>query len=145
MDLQPYYKLVEEVIQELGVDPANTRGENPGQWDLYKGSAPVMIDIFEHDGYGYFQCLAPISLIPEDRKIEFYEEILETGHKLFGVGFTKFKDKIYLKALRETDNLDKSEIKATMLRVGNYADEYDDYFKNKYFGGGERGERGERS
>ena len=141
MDLQPYYQMVEEVIQELGVNPENTRGEKPGQWDLSKGSAPVMVDVFEYEGRGYFQCLAPVSLIPEDRKTEFYEEVLEIGHKLFGVGFTKFKDKIYIKALRETDNLDKSEIMATFNRVGNYADEYDDYFKNKYFGDGERGER----
>jgi hypothetical protein len=30
MDLQPYYQMVENNIQKLGVDPANCRGENPG-------------------------------------------------------------------------------------------------------------------
>jgi len=137
MDLKPYYEMLESCIQDLGVDPSQTRGEKEGQWDLYKGSAHVMIDIFEHsNGYGYFQCIAPISEIPDERRVEFLEEVLDTAHQLFGAGFTKFKNWIYIKMLRELDGIDKSEITATINRIGNYADDYDDYFKKKYFEGG---------
>lgn len=137
MDLTPYYDMVEACIQDFGVDVAQTRGDKPGQWDLYKGSAHVMIDIFKMDnGWAYFQCLAPIVKIPEDNKIEFYEEILEKNHQLFGVGMTKFKDWVYIKTIREIEGIDKSEINAQIKRIGNYSDELDDFYKNKYGGGG---------
>lgn len=137
MDLQPYFDKLESCLEDLGVDPADARGEEAGQWGLTQGSAQIMIDIFEHtNGEGYFQCIAPVCEIPANNKVEFLEEILETGHQIFGVAFTKFENWIYIKMLRELEGLDKSEITATVNRVANYADEYDDYFRNKYFEGG---------
>jgi len=47
---------------------------------------------------------------------------------------TKYRDGIYVKAIREVNGLDDSEIVSTLNRIGNYADDYDDYFNNKYFG-----------
>jgi len=136
MDLKPYFEMVDAVIKDLGVNPDETRGEKEGQWDLYKGSAHVMIDVFElENGWGYFQCIAPICKIPEANKIEFYEEVLERNHKLFGVGMTKFKDGIYIKTIRELEGLDKTEMTNMINRIGNYADDLDDYFKGKYLGG----------
>ncbi len=135
MELQEIYDLVESCITDLGVDPKNCRTDKPGQWDLFKGSAKVMIDVFTHDnGWSYLQVLAPIAKIPVNQKTEFYEEVLEKNHSLYGVGMTKFKEWIYIKAIREVEGLDKSEVMATLNRVGNYADELDDYYKNKYGG-----------
>ncbi len=133
MELQKYYDMVEACLQDLGIVPEETRSNKPGQWNILKGSAHIMIDIFtmEND-WSYFQCMAPIVKIPDDRKIEFYEEILEKNHQLFGVAMTKFNDFIYIKNIRELENLDKSEIFAQIKRIGIYADELDDYYKNKY-------------
>ena len=133
MELQKYYDMVEASLQDLGLVPEETRGDKPGQWNLLKGSANIMIDIFTmENGWSYFQCIAPIVKIPDDRKIEFYEEILEKNHQLFGVAMTKFKNHIYIKNIRELENINKSEILAQIKRIGNYADEFDDYYKNKY-------------
>jgi hypothetical protein len=49
------------------------------------------------------------------------------------VGFTIFKDKAYIKAIRELEGLDKSEVKATFDRVSIYANDWDDKLKQKYF------------
>jgi hypothetical protein len=125
--------MVENCISSLGVDPAVCRGDQPGQWNMKKGSANVWIDVFIINENGYFQCMAPVSAIPQVQKAEFYEEILETNHKLYGVGMTKFKDWIYVKTIREVEDLSEDEIMAQMNRIGVYADDYDDYFKNKYF------------
>jgi len=141
-DLSIYYQMVEECITQLGIDPSICRSldENnnvkPGQWNLKKGSAPVWVDIFwdEKNGSSYFQVMAPVVEIPTSRLEEFYQEVLETNHNLFGVGFTKFNNWLYVKALRETEGLDMSEITATLNRIGTYADDYDDYFKEKYHG-----------
>lgn len=136
MDLQPYFQMVENCIRKLGVDPSICRGQNPGQWDLKKGSASVWIDVFkrEQDHFGYFQCMAPVVQIPQDNTKEFYEEVLEKNHTLYGTAMTKYKDWIYMKSIRELNGLDEDEMMATLNRVGTYADENDDYFKNKYSG-----------
>lgn len=135
MDLTAYYKMVENCITKIGVDPVKCRGAQEGQWNLKRGSANVWIDIFIINGYGYFQCMGPISPIPQERQVEFYEEVLEINHKLYGVGMTKFKDWIYIKTIRETDGLDENEIMAQINRIGTYADDYDDVFREKYFPG----------
>lgn len=137
MSLTPYYDMVENIIKELGVDPVKCRGEQAGQWNLRKGSADVWIDVFKNDkGHGYFQVIAPVSPIPQANVSDFYAEVLEASHKLYGVGMTKFREWIYVKTIRETDGLDQDEMRAQINRIGFYADDYDDYFKNKYFGGG---------
>jgi hypothetical protein len=138
MELGNYIKMVEKVIASLGVAPETCRGQKEGQWDLKKGSASVWVDVFltETKDYGYFQCMAPISMVPATRKEEFLQEALEINHKLYGVGFTIHKDGLYIKMIRELEGIDESEMLAAFNRIGNYADDYDDYFKNKYFGGG---------
>jgi hypothetical protein len=138
MDLSNVYVLVENCIRKLGIDPANCRGEKPGQWNLTKGSAQVWIDVMEINQNGYLQIMGPISPVPQTRTQEFFQEVLEINHNLYGVGMTKFKDWIYIKTIRETNGLDENEITAQMNRIGVYADDYDDYFKNKYFGGAAR-------
>ncbi len=141
--IQFYYEMVERVITELGVDPKLCRGQNLGQWSMRLGSANVWIDVFQSkdaqgnyiDG-GYLQIMAPIMEIPADRKVEFFQELLEINHKLYGVGFTKFENGIYIKSIRELENLEQSEVMATFRRVGYYSDDYDDMLKSKYAGAG---------
>jgi hypothetical protein len=141
--IQFYYEMVERVITELGVDPKLCRGQNLGQWSMRLGSANVWIDVFQSkdaqgnyiDG-GYLQIMAPIMEIPADRQVEFFRELLEINHKLYGVGFTKFENGIYIKSIRELENLEQSEVMATFRRVGYYSDDYDDMLKSKYAGTG---------
>ncbi len=136
-----YYQMVDAIITKLGVDPASCRGEQPGQWSLKKGSASVWVDVWklENEDYGYIQIMAPICEIPVNGRDVFMTEVLEINHNLYGVGFTKYKEWLYLKGIRELEGLSEEEATAMFNRVGNYADDYDDYFKNKYFGAaGER-------
>ena len=138
--IQHYYNLVEEVIRDLGVDPTTARGDQAGQWNMRLGSAAVWIDVFQSkdaDGklvdYGYMQILAPVCDVPTDRQAEFTLELLQTNHVLYGVAFTIYGNKSYIKSIRELEGLDKSEVRATFDRVGIYADDYDDKLKAKYF------------
>lgn len=146
--IQFYYNLFEEVLVEYKIDPATARGQQPGQWNLKLGSASVWVDIFQSKdtqgnltNYGYIQVMAPVCEVPVNNQHLFTKELLEINHSLYGVGFTIFQDKAYIKAIRELQGLDKSEIKTTLDRVGIYADDYDDKLKAKYFAysGGGRG------
>ena len=70
--------------------------------------------------------------VPADRQLEFFKEVLEINHKLYGVGFTKFENNIYIKSIRELEGLEHSEVLSTVKRIGYYADDYDDMLKAKY-------------
>ena len=52
--------------------------------------------------------------------------------RLFGVGFTLYRETVWLKHIRETENLQESEIMNTVSRVGNYAEQYEEVLKQKY-------------
>jgi hypothetical protein len=126
IDLQPYYDVVESSITDLGVDPVDCRGENPGQWNLRKGETTVWIDLWyiERENRPYFQVMSPIFKIPTDAdtKNRLFEELLSINDTLYGVAFTTYKEWIYIKVIREADGMDKGEAQAMLLRVGNYAD-----------------------
>lgn len=146
--IQHYYNLVEELLTDFKIDPATARGQQPGQWNLKLGSASVWVDVFQSQDAqgnltqgGYLQMMAPVCDVPVNNQHLFTKELLEINHSLYGVSFTIFKDKAYIKSIRELLGLDKSEIRAMFDRVGIYADDYDDKLKTKYFGfsGGGRG------
>jgi len=137
--IQYYFEMIERVINEFGVDPKLCRGQSLGQWSMRIGSASIWIDAFqskdEKGNYidsGYLQVMSPIMAIPTDRQLEFFKEILEINHKLYGVGFTKFENNIYIKSIRELEGLEQSEVLSTFKRIGYYADDYDDMLKAKY-------------
>lgn len=137
--IQHYYSLFEQVLTEYKIDPAMARGQAPGQWNLKLGSASVWVDIFQSKDaqgnlaqYGYLQVLSPVCDVPVNNQHLFTKELLEINHSLYGVAFTIFKDKAYIKSIRELQGLDNSEIKSTLDRVGIYANDWDDKLKAKY-------------
>ena len=137
--IQHYFNLVEEVLTDYKIDPTAARGQGPGQWNLRLGSANVWVDIFQTkdangnlNSYGYMQVMAPICDVPVNNQHIFTKELLEANHSLYGVGFTIFKEKAYIKSIRELQGLDKTEVMSTFDRVGIYADEWDDKLKTKY-------------
>jgi len=133
-NLNHFYTIIERSISNLGVDPLKCRGKNPGSWTLKKGSVQVWVDIWyiEREKRSYFQVMSPVMKIPTEKKTELFLELLQINDRLFGVAFTLYKDNVWLKHIRETENLDESEIMNTLHRVGNYADQYDDVLKQKY-------------
>lgn len=134
MDLGKYYQIVENCIKDLGINPADARGDKPGQWNLRKGSAEVWVDIMylEREQRAYYQVMSPVCPVPETHQLEFFQELLEINHGLFGVSFVKYETWVYIKMIREVDGLDQSEAAAMLHRVGNYADHYDDFLRQKY-------------
>ena len=137
--LQYYFEMVERVISEFKVDPQLCRGQQLGQWSMKIGSASMWIDAFQskdaqgnYIDAGYLQVMSPIMAVPADRQLDFFRELLEINHKLYGVGFTKFENNIYIKSIRELEGLEQSEVLSTFKRIGYYADDYDDMLKAKY-------------
>jgi Putative bacterial sensory transduction regulator len=141
--IEHYYAMVEEVLTSFKIDPTTARADQPGQWNLKLGSASVWVDVFQSKDAqgnliqnGYLQVLAPVCDVPVNNQHLFTKELLEINHSLYGVAFTIFKEKAYIKSIRELQGIESSEIASTFNRVGIYADDWDDRLKTKYFGGG---------
>ena len=47
--IQTFYKLVDDAITDLGLNPDEVRGEQPGQWNLKKGKFDIMVDLWEQE------------------------------------------------------------------------------------------------
>ncbi|MEM7039519.1 MAG: YbjN domain-containing protein, partial [Bacteroidota bacterium] len=123
------------VITELGADAEKCRGNTPGQWVYKDKTAIVYVDAWyiESEKRSYFQAMTPVMRLPtEDKHAEFFKELLELNDKMFDVAFTLFNGFAWIKNIRETEGLDRSEVMATMTRVANYKARYDVRLKEKY-------------
>lgn len=137
VNIQDYYKIVEDAIDELGVDPNSCRDENEqGAWALMRGNQEVWIDCWyiEEEDMVYFQVLAPVFETPDTLPVEFYRDILEINYSLFGVSFGIYKNMLALKVIREANSMDKDDALAMISRIGNYAAEYGPDLSIKYLG-----------
>ena len=133
-DLTKNYEMVEAVINDLGVDAAETRGDKPGVWSLTKGDSKVWLDLWyiATEKRAYFQTLAPVIRVPANAGEELYKYLLAENDKLFGVSFTVYDDWIWMKTIREVEGIDEHEINFMITRVGNYAEKYTKDLREKY-------------
>lgn len=120
-----YYQIVEKAIAKLGLNPERTRKE-VGKWDLRNKTIPIWLDLYydESEKNTYFRVVAPFMEIPEDKNPELAWKLLQLNSLLYGVSFTAHNGRIYIHTIREAEGLDISEAYAMILRVGNYAVQY---------------------
>ncbi|MCA9671566.1 MAG: YbjN domain-containing protein [Myxococcales bacterium] len=141
-NLKATVKMVEQVIREIGLDPADnqlaTEGGGPA-WGLMKGSAEVFI--FINPGNpgepgNFIQVVSPVLKQPEGpQQHALYHRLLTlNARELTGAAFGLKGDTIVLTTDRSTIDLDPSEVKDMILRIGFYADTYDDALVNEFGG-----------
>ncbi len=143
-NLRSAVKMVETVIRELGLDPAEVRLESPSPgirhtWGLAKGSAEVHIAIRETEKQNYLRVWALLVTLPPDptARARLFQRLLEeNATTLSGAAFGLSRDIVLLVAERTTVDLDLSEVRDMVRRVGAYADYYDDLLVTEY--GGQR-------
>lgn len=135
-NLNIFYSIVENALAKIGLAPRVARQKNAGQWTITKGKIPVWIDVFysHQEKRAYFQVTSPVMKMPTTNRSAIAQELLQLNNQLFGVAFCTKKGQIFIKTIREADGLDSNEALSMILRVGNYADQYDDVLKQKYPG-----------
>lgn len=127
MNIAEITPLVEASLAGLKLDPVKCRNEKPGQWSYSQQKSNVWIDVFAFDGNPdkfYIQVMSPLCLVPDKRREEFLLDILDINFKLVGCGIAKRNEWLYVLNLRETANIDQSEIDATLDRVSFYCNDY---------------------
>ncbi|MCC6746485.1 MAG: YbjN domain-containing protein [Deltaproteobacteria bacterium] len=144
-NLRATTKMVEAVISELGLSPEGNRLQTEtGEpaWGLMRGSAEVFI--FLHQGPSgdegnHLRVVSPVLTLPADTaaQLRLLRRLLQlNATELSGVAFGLKGETVVLTADRTTVDLDPSEVKDIVLRIGYYADHYDDALVTEF--GGQR-------
>lgn len=137
MNLEQISPLIEKSIEGLKIDPVLCRGQKPGQWSYKMKDANVWIDVFAFDNNPnkyYFQVMSPLCEVPDKKTQEFLMDILEINYKMVGCAICKKENWLYILNLRETENIDQTEIDATLDRVAYYSTDYYGKLSFKYEG-----------
>ncbi len=141
-NLRATVKMVEEVIADLGLSPKEnelqTESGEPA-WGLMKGSAQVFVFLHPgdpEDDFGILQVVSPVVTLPDvSGQLPLLRHLLETNAKeITGAAFGVRGETVVLVAGRRTEDLDHSEVKDMILRLGYYADVYDDALATQFGG-----------
>ena len=130
--------LVEQTIEALGVDPAQTRvGGDEQRWALRRGSASILISIqppAKEGAEGTIRLLAPVVRIPQgDAAAKLFQRLLELNTSaLVGVAFGVQDGDVVLVAERSLQDLDASEVDDMVRTIGAMADRYDDQLATQF-------------
>jgi len=139
-NLKASAKMVETIIRELNLDPGETRMEWPGTryaWGLMKGSAEVHVSLRIQDEDNFIRVWAYLSTLPGDpgNQMRLFRHLLEANeNEIAGAAFAVAQDKVLLVTERSTLDLDLSEVRDMVKRMGHYADYYDDVLVSEFGG-----------
>lgn len=136
-------RMVEEVISELGMDPGESRmptDEGSFAWGLMKGSAEVFIFVLpgaDPDAYHSIQVVSPVMTLPGDsgHQNALFRRLLELNAQVIsGAAFGLKGQTVMLVCDRSTKDISASEVRDMVLRVGYFADKYDDDLVRQFGG-----------
>lgn len=136
-------EMVERVITEIGLIPDDNKLETDDgsvAWGLMRGSAQVFIFIRPGDNeqeFNSIQIVAPILKVPEARSNQsvLFEKLLElNASEITGAAFGLKEGTVVILTDRSTEDLDRSEVKDMILRIGYFADHFDDALVSQYGG-----------
>lgn len=134
--MQKYFDIVEQALQVIGVDPANARNAEEGQWSIFRDEIEVFVDIwstgkepqwnyyFKEEDIPVLQVIAPITNLPLFDLDEFYEELLEINRHLFYASFVvnKAENMLAVKYRMTGLELDVDDAVQAIESVGYYAE-----------------------
>ena len=137
--------LVEEVLRELGHDPAASRCTDDSAlhaWRIEKGPAAARVSLVARTEFTHLRVAAIVMTV--DDKVDrpaLHAQLLDRNLDLCGAAFATDRQHVLLVAERTTLDLDRSEIKDAILRVMTYADDFGEMLVGKL--GGSIGSGGE--
>jgi hypothetical protein len=130
--------LIEEVLRELGHDPAATRHDDQTAlhaWRLVKGSAAIHVTLAARTEFTHLRVCAIV--MTADSKVDIpalHAHLLALNATLCGAAFAVDGDRVLLVSERSTLDLDRSEVRELVRRVTTYADNHDDVLVARFGG-----------
>jgi hypothetical protein len=129
--MQRYQALIEEILADLGVNPAQTRQRAEDQsvqysWSLKFGSANIFMDLLVEDGEGFLRLDSPILYLPPvENREDFFSWILQLNHNLAEAAFSISGKEVHIVSTRPLEGLDADEARSILTRICGYADDLD--------------------
>lgn len=121
--LETYYKLVDEAITALGLNPDETRGEQAGQWNLKKGRFDIMIDVWEQENHFLFQVVCPLCMLPDENREAFMSHMLQKNYGMSSLAYAIMEESVFLKHTTEMNMLTKENITSLLTKTAFYAEQ----------------------
>lgn len=121
--IETYYTLVDESIAALGINAEETRGEQPGQWNLRKGKFDIMVDVWEQEKQFLFQVVCPLCNLPDENKEGFMLFLLQKNYGMSAMAYAIMDDSVFLKHTTEMNTLTKENIIALLTKTAFYAEQ----------------------
>ena len=118
-----YYKLIDEAIKDLGLNPDETKGEQAGQWNLKKGRFDIMIDVWEQENNFLFQIVCPLCSLPDDNKEAFLKHLLERNYGMSSFAYAIMEDSVFLKFTSEANTLTKESLLMLFNKAAFYTEQ----------------------
>lgn len=141
LNLDNYYKTVEQAIKKIGLEPSKFRGEQAGEWTLHRGNYNIWIDVWydNKERVAYLQVVAPVIEIPEESQSVLFKELLQINLQLCGVAFAVHGENVVLKGTRVAEGLDVEEAYAMIMLVSKYVGNFSPMLVKRYFNSGQPG------
>lgn len=121
--IHTFYKLVDAAISDLGLSPEETKGEQPGQWNLKKGKFDIMVDVWEQEKQFLFQVVSPLCTLPEENKEGFMLHLLQKNYGLSSLAYAIMDNSVFLKHTTEMGSLTKENIVMLLTKTAFYAEQ----------------------
>lgn len=121
--IHTFYKLVDAAISDLGLSPEETKGEQPGQWNLKKGKFDIMVDVWEQEKQFLFQVVSPLCTLPEENKEAFMLHLLQKNYGLSSLAYAIMDNSVFLKHTTEMGSLTKENIVMLLTKTAFYAEQ----------------------
>lgn len=121
--IDTYYKMVDDAIRDLGLNPEETRGQQEGQWNLKKGRFDIMVDVWEQEQQYIFQVVAPLCGMPDENREAFMQHLLEKNYGLSSLAYAILNDTVFLKYTTEARSMIKEHVVAVLTKIAFYAEQ----------------------
>ena len=132
-------EMIEGALIELGHVVADSRRAEEGaerSWRVSKGSAHVDVHLLEGDPLWILRISAAVMTCDEGVDVAaLFRHLLEkNAHEVTGAAFALEGPVVHLVAERSTLDLDPGEVRQTIERVQNFADDYDEALVERFGG-----------
>lgn len=133
--LSSFYFLVENALREMSIEPSQSKGEMPGQWNIAFGDMAIGIDVWsipEQDNKVVFQAQSALLKVPEENQEAFYRELLEINYIMYGIAFSVVDGSVYLKTMRDAHDIGHNDVLYAIRLCGFYGEHYGNELHKKY-------------
>jgi len=122
-DEEEYRRLIENLIRFAGLEPRECYIAEQDCWQFSKGSVDIYVYMVAIGGEHYINVASPLMAAPPLRREELYERLLRENAQRIAVKFSLRDDVVWLEINRELAGLGFDELKRTLVRVAEVADE----------------------